>query len=90
MFCNFQKISTGFSWSSADQGEAARNNADKDKIKKLDTNLKSSPENQHPNNSFTLSSVSASNLETAMPVGSQGSQNPTQGQNYDGTRIKTE
>ena len=83
MFCNFQKISTGFSWSAADQGEAARNNADKDRIKKLDTTLKSLPEND-----FTLSSVSASNLET-MPVGSQGNQNPTQGQNNERTRTKT-
>jgi hypothetical protein len=83
MFCNFQKISTGFSWSSADQNEAG-NNTDKDKTKKLDTELKASPANtpanHHHDNNFTLSPVSATNLET-MPVGSgvQG-QNPTQGQ----------
>ncbi len=80
MFCNFQKISTGFSWSSADQNQAG-SNSEKDKIKKLDTDSKSksSPTPANPDN-FTLSPVSSTNLDT-MPVGNpaQG-QNPTQGQ----------
>lgn len=84
MFCNFQKISTGFSWSSADQNEAGTN-TDKDKNKKLDNELKSSPANTPANlqENFTLSPTSATTLQLqeTMPVGSgvQG-QNPTQGQ----------
>jgi hypothetical protein len=81
MFCNFQKTSTGFSWS-ADHSEVGIN-ADKDKTKKLDTELKASPANTpaNPHDNFTLSPTSATNLQETMPVGSgvQG-QNPTQGQ----------
>jgi hypothetical protein len=81
MFCYFQKISSGFSWSPADHSEARNQSTEKDKIKKLDSEFKP-PASQQQENNVTLSPISASNLET-MPVGSgvQG-QNPTQGQTY--------
>lgn len=83
-----QKVSSsGFSWP-ADQGSEhhsttskSNNNSEKDKIKKLDFESKTSPKtplNQQDSN-FSVSSGSATNLETMPVPGAQG-QNPTQGQ----------
>lgn len=87
-----QKVSSGFSWSSDHASEAniinnhnltvsKHHQTEKEKIKKLDSDSKSSPNtpaNQQDSN-FTLSPISASNLDTMpVPGGVQG-QNPTQG-----------